>query len=56
MRAQKLGNVTLAKKLDCDEKAIRRLLDPHYNSGFPNLENALNILGQRLEIGVIGYT
>src|SRR5438046_1797020 len=38
MQEQKLTNTLLAKKLHCDEKEIRRLLDPHYNSKLPRLE------------------
>lgn len=53
IRDKKLNNVTLAKKLKCDEKEIRRLLDPHYTSKLPRIEHALNVLGKRLDIGIV---
>ncbi|MFN3233838.1 MAG: type II toxin-antitoxin system HicB family antitoxin [Gammaproteobacteria bacterium] len=53
MRNKKLTNVALAKKLNCDEKEVRRLLDPDYTSKFPRIEYALNILGQKLHIGIV---
>lgn len=49
---QKMSRVALAKKLQCDEKEIRRLLDPHYSSKLAKIEQALNLMGQRLVIGV----
>ncbi len=52
MREQKLTNTLLAKKLNCDEKEVRRLLDPHYNSKLPRIEEALFALGKRLLIEV----
>ena len=55
MHERKLTNTSLAKKLHCDEKEIRRLLDPHYNSKLPRIEQALHILGKRLQIEVIAY-
>lgn len=55
MREKKLNNTSLAKKLDCDEKEVRRLLDPHYNSKLPRIEQALHLLGKRLQLEVISY-
>jgi antitoxin HicB len=55
MREKKLSNTSLAKKLDCDEKEIRRLLDPHYNSKLPRIEQALNLLGKRLQLEVVSF-
>ncbi len=51
VRKAKLTNTGLAEKLNCDEKEIRRLLDPHFNTKIPRIEEALHKLGQRLEIG-----
>ena len=51
VKKAKLTNISLAAKLNCDEKEIRRLLDPHFNSKIPKIEQALHQLGQRLEIG-----
>jgi antitoxin HicB len=53
MREQKLTNISLAKKLRCDEKEVRRLLDPHYSSKFPRIEEALHILGKRIKLEVV---
>lgn len=53
MREKKLTNTFLANKLNCDEKEVRRLLDPHYNSKLPRIEQALFVLGKRLLIEVI---
>ena len=52
MREKRLNNVALAKKLDWDEKEIRRLLDPHYQSKIPRIEHVLHMLKQRLEVKV----
>ncbi len=52
VQESKLNNVKLAKKLQCDEKEVRRLLDPHYVSKLPRIESALEKLGMRLSIGI----
>lgn len=51
MREQKLTKVELARRLHCDEKSIRRLLDPAHASRLARLERALAALGRRLVIG-----
>jgi len=53
MKEKKLSNTSLAKKLDCDEKEVRRLLDPHYNSKLPRIEEALHMLGKKIQIEVV---
>lgn len=53
MREQKWSNTLLAKKLNCNEKEVRRLLDPHYHSKLPRIEQALHILGKKLQIEVV---
>ena len=53
MREKQLTNVALAKKLECDEKEIRRLVDPHYQSKIIRIEDVLHALGQRLEISMV---
>ncbi len=52
MRQRKLSKTALARELNCDEKEVRRLLDPYYASKLPRIEHALNALGQRLAVGV----
>lgn len=53
MKEKKLSNTSLAKKLECDEKEVRRLLDPHYNSKLPRIEEALHMLGKKIQIEVV---
>jgi antitoxin HicB len=53
MREQKLTKTILAKKLNCDEKEVRRLLDPHYHSKLPRIEEALFTLGKKLQIEIV---
>lgn len=52
MRAAGMSNVQLAKALNVDEKEVRRLLDPHYGSKLPRIAQAIQLLGQRLVIGL----
>ncbi len=47
-----ITKVELAKRLGCDEKVVRRLLDPHYPSKLTRLESALASMGRRLIIEV----
>ena len=42
----------LAKRLGCDEKEVRRLLDPRHPSKLPRIEAALSAVGQRLIVGL----
>jgi antitoxin HicB len=43
--------VDLAKRLHCDEKEVRRLLNPRHPSKLPRIESALAVLGRKLVIG-----
>jgi antitoxin HicB len=52
MREAKMSNVKLAKQLGCDEKDVRRLLDPRHNSRIAALQGALAILGKRIVVAV----
>jgi antitoxin HicB len=52
MIAAKMTNVELARRLNLDEKAIRRLRDPLHKSHIGQVEAALKCLGQRLSIEV----
>lgn len=49
-RAAGLSNVALAKRLGCDEKAVRRLLDPRHASRLDRLADAIRATGGRLEL------
>ena len=48
----KVTKTELAKRLHCDEKEVRRLLDPRHPSKLSRLESALAAVGQRLIVGV----
>ncbi|GAB0115971.1 type II toxin-antitoxin system HicB family antitoxin [Acidisoma sp. 7E03] len=45
-------NVELARRLDLDEKAVRRLRDPLHRSHIGQVEAALEVLGRRLDLVV----
>lgn len=55
MKEKKFNNTELAKELDCDEKEVRRLIDPHFKSKFPRIEQALHILGKKINIEIISF-
>lgn len=46
-----ISKVELARRLHCDEKEVRRLLDPRHPSKLPRIEAALAAVGQKLVIG-----
>jgi antitoxin HicB len=50
LRESKLNKIELAKRLNCDEKEVRRLLDPRHGSKLTGMENAFHALGRRLVI------
>lgn len=52
LRQTPLTQVELAARLRCDEKEVRRLLDPRHASKLSRLEAALALLGQQFVIGV----
>ena len=52
LRQRQLTQVELAARLQCDEKEVRRLLDPRHASKLSRLEAALALLGQQIVIGV----
>ncbi|MDP1527581.1 MAG: hypothetical protein Q8M20_17390 [Rhodocyclaceae bacterium] len=52
MREAGISKQQLAKRLGVDEKEVRRLLDPHYGSKLPRIAQAIQVLGQRLVIGL----
>jgi antitoxin HicB len=52
MREAGIANVELARKLGCDEKEVRRMLDPKHATKLPRIKEALEVLGKRLVVSV----
>jgi len=52
MREAGMTNVQMARKLGCDEKEVRRMLDPRHPTKLPRIKEALDVLGKRLVVGV----
>ena len=52
MRDAGIANVQLARKLGCDEREVRRMLDPRHPTKLPRIKEALEVLGKRLVLGV----
>ena len=52
IRQAKISKVQLAARLGCDEKQVRRLLDPRHASKLPQLQSALAALGKQIVIQV----
>ena len=52
MRANGLTQSDLARRLRCDPKQVRRLLDLDHNSRFDHFEAALSALGKKLVVDV----
>ena len=51
LQEARMTKAGLAKRLGCDEKEVRRLLDPRHPSKLPRLEAALVAIGRRLIVG-----
>lgn len=52
IKAAGITKTELAKRLECDEKEVRRLLDPRHPSKLPRIEAALSAVGQSLIVGL----
>ena len=52
MREAGMTNVQLARKLGCDEREVRRMLDPRHPTKLPRIKEGLEVLGKRLVVGV----
>ena len=50
MRAQRLGNTALARRIGLTEGAVRRLIDLDHRSHINQIETALKALGRRLTV------
>jgi antitoxin HicB len=53
MLAAGLSNVELARRMDLDEKAVRRLRDPLHRSHIEKVAAALRLLGKRLNVDAV---
>ncbi len=53
LRESGLSKSELAARLDCDEKEVRRLLDPRHPSKLPRLQKALAALGKKLAVRLV---
>ena len=51
MKESGITKMEMAKRLKCDEKEIRRLLDPRHKSKIERIETALESLGKQLVVG-----
>jgi len=52
MREAQVRNTDLARRLGCDEKEVRRMLDPRHPTKLPRIQQALQVLGKRLVVGM----
>ncbi|MBF0368364.1 MAG: type II toxin-antitoxin system HicB family antitoxin [Magnetococcales bacterium] len=52
LKNSELSKSELASRLGCDEKEVRRLLDPRHPSKLPRIESALAVLGKRLVLSI----
>ena len=52
-KASGLSKSELARRIDKDEKEVRRILDPRHPTKLPALTAALRALGKRLVVGVM---
>lgn len=50
LRESGISRSELARRLSCDPKDVRRLLDPRHGSKLTAIEEALSVLGKRLVI------
>jgi antitoxin HicB len=53
LRESGLSKSELAARLGCDEKEVRRLLDPRHPSKLPRIERALSALGKSLAVRLV---
>jgi len=53
LRAAKISRRELAARLDCDEKEVRRLLDPRHASKLPRIQKALPALGRQIGLRLL---
>ena len=52
MKEANISNVELASRLEVNEKVVRRILDPHYETKLRNMQRALIALNKRVDLCV----
>ncbi len=52
VREAGISNSELARLLSLNEKEARRILDPHHPTKLPRIEEALSVLGRRVELSL----
>ena len=52
MHEARIKNTELARRLGCDEKEVRRMLDPRHPTKLPRIQHALEALGKRLVVSM----
>lgn len=53
LREAGISKSELAERLGCDEKEVRRLLDPKHLSKLPRIQKALAALGKRIAVRLV---
>jgi antitoxin HicB len=53
LRENGVSRSELANRLECDEKEVRRLLDPRHPSKLPRIQKALSALGKGLSVRLV---
>ena len=53
LREAGINKSELAERLGCDEKEVRRLLDPKHLSKLPRIQKALAALGKRIAVRLV---
>ena len=48
-----VSNLELARRLGCDEKEVRRILDPRHTTKISRIDEALGVLGKRLIVAMV---
>ena len=52
IKEEGISKSELARRLECDEKDVRRMLDPRHPTKAPAIERALALLGRRVVVGI----
>jgi antitoxin HicB len=53
IRQAGIAETELAARLSCDEKEVRRLLDPRHASKLPRIQKALTALGKTITVCLV---